>query len=82
MARGSIVINLDHCKGCGFCVAFCPTDVLELSSAFNGKGYHPPHMVNPDKCSGCNLCGMYCPDFAIYGYRYADQKVKEAEIAS
>jgi len=25
---------------------------------------------------------MYCPDFAIYGYRYADQKVKEAEIAS
>lgn len=81
MARGSVVVNLDHCKGCGFCVAFCPTDVLELSSAFNAKGYHPPHMVKPDKCSGCNLCGMYCPDFAIYGYRYPVQKEKEAEHA-
>lgn len=82
MARGSVVVNLDHCKGCGFCVAFCPTDVLELSSAFNAKGYHPPHMVKPDKCSGCNLCGMYCPDFAIYGYRYPEQKEKEAGHAS
>jgi 2-oxoglutarate ferredoxin oxidoreductase subunit delta len=43
--------------------------VLELSSAFNSKGYHPPHVVAPEKCSGCDLCGMYCPDFAIYGYR-------------
>lgn len=45
---------------------FCPTHVLALSSAFNSKGYHPPHVVNPEKCSGCDLCGMYCPDFAIY----------------
>jgi 2-oxoglutarate ferredoxin oxidoreductase subunit delta len=40
--------------------------VLALSSAFNSKGYHPPHAVHPEKCSGCDLCGMYCPDFAIY----------------
>jgi Pyruvate/2-oxoacid:ferredoxin oxidoreductase delta subunit len=39
--------------------------VLALSSAFNSKGYHPPHVVHPEKCSGCDLCGMYCPDFAI-----------------
>jgi NAD-dependent dihydropyrimidine dehydrogenase PreA subunit len=43
--------------------------VLALSSAFNSKGYHPPHVVAPEKCSGCDLCGMYCPDFAIYGQR-------------
>jgi 2-oxoglutarate ferredoxin oxidoreductase subunit delta len=41
-----------------------------LSSAFNSKGYHPPHVIAPEKCSGCDLCGMYCPDFAIYGHRY------------
>jgi 2-oxoglutarate ferredoxin oxidoreductase subunit delta len=52
-------------------VEFCPTHVLALSSAFNSKGYHPPHVVAADKCSGCDLCGMYCPDFAIYGARYA-----------
>jgi len=70
MLRGSVVVNVDRCKGCGFCVAFCPTHCLELSSAFNSKGYHPPHLTIADKCSGCNLCGMYCPDFAIYGYHF------------
>jgi 2-oxoglutarate ferredoxin oxidoreductase subunit delta len=53
--------------------------VLELSSAFNAKGYHPPHMVTPEKCSGCNLCGMYCPDFAIFGYRFPQQDKAQKE---
>jgi 2-oxoglutarate ferredoxin oxidoreductase subunit delta len=69
MQRGSVAIIVERCKGCGFCVEFCPTKVLALSSAFNSKGYHPPHAVNAEKCSGCDLCGMYCPDFAIYGWR-------------
>jgi 2-oxoglutarate ferredoxin oxidoreductase subunit delta len=55
-------------------VEFCPTKVLALASAFNSKGYHPPHVVAPEKCSGCDLCGMYCPDFAIYGQRLPVQK--------
>ncbi|MBZ5630185.1 MAG: 4Fe-4S binding protein [Acidobacteriia bacterium] len=69
MAKGSVSIHVERCKACGFCVEFCPTKVLALSSAFNSKGYHPPQMVAPEKCSGCDLCGMYCPDFAIFGYR-------------
>jgi 2-oxoglutarate ferredoxin oxidoreductase subunit delta len=68
-AKGIVKIDVERCKACGFCVEFCPTHVLALSSAFNSKGYHPPHVVNSEKCSGCDLCGMYCPDFAIYGYR-------------
>jgi len=67
---------VERCKACGFCVEFCPTKVLALSSAFNSKGYHPPHVVAPEKCSGCDLCGMYCPDFAIYGQRVAEPKAK------
>ena len=66
MAKGRVSIVVERCKACGFCVEFCPTKVLALSSAFNSKGYHPPHVVHPEKCSGCDLCGMYCPDFAIY----------------
>ena len=77
MIRGSVVVVTERCKGCGFCVEFCPTHVLELSTAFNEKGYHPPHLLNGDKCSGCNLCGMYCPDFAIYGYK--EPGVKDAK---
>ena len=69
MAKGRVSIVVERCKACGFCVEFCPTKVLALSSAFNSKGYHPPHVVAPEKCSGCDLCGMYCPDFAIYGQR-------------
>ncbi len=71
MAKGSVQIVVERCKACGFCVEFCPTHVLALSSAFNAKGYHTPYMVHPDKCSGCDLCGMYCPDFAIFGYKEA-----------
>ena len=69
MAKGSVQIVVERCKACGFCVEFCPTHVLALSSAFNAKGYHTPYMVHPEKCSGCDLCGMYCPDFAIYGFK-------------
>ncbi len=73
-AKGTVCISVERCKACGFCVEFCPTKVLALSSAFNSKGYHPPHVVAAEKCSGCDLCGMYCPDFAIFGYRFAAPK--------
>jgi 2-oxoglutarate ferredoxin oxidoreductase subunit delta len=69
--KGRVVINADRCKGCGFCVLYCPTHVLELGSGFNRKGYHPPVVTEPNKCSGCDLCGMYCPDFAIFGVKAA-----------
>jgi 2-oxoglutarate ferredoxin oxidoreductase subunit delta len=77
VAKGRVSIVVERCKACGFCVEFCPTKVLALSSAFNSKGYHPPHVVEPEKCSGCDLCGMYCPDFAIYGHRIDDKKKTE-----
>jgi 2-oxoglutarate ferredoxin oxidoreductase subunit delta len=75
MAKGVVSITAERCKGCGFCVEFCPTKVLALSSAFNSKGYHPPYVAEPQKCSGCGLCSMYCPDFAIYGHKN-EQKAK------
>jgi len=67
--RGRVEIDEALCKGCGFCIEFCPRDVLGWSEGFNGKGYHPPKVVAPERCTGCGLCGMYCPDFAIHGYR-------------
>lgn len=68
--RGFVTITPELCKGCGFCVDFCPTDVLELSEEFNSKGYHAPVAVHPESCTGCDLCGMYCTDFAIFGSKY------------
>jgi 2-oxoglutarate ferredoxin oxidoreductase subunit delta len=68
--RGAVFVEIDRCKGCAFCVEFCPHGALELSSAFNVKGYHPPMLAHPDQCNGCDLCGLYCPDFAIFALRY------------
>ncbi len=66
---GKVFINWDRCKGCGFCIEFCPPKVLKFSDKFNNHGYHPPFLENEAGCTGCDLCGLYCPDFAIYGIR-------------
>ncbi len=63
---GEIHIIKDRCKGCGFCVEYCPKKVLEISKEFNAKGYHPPLVRNSDACRECHLCEMLCPEFAIY----------------
>lgn len=65
--RGIIYLKPERCKGCGFCIAFCPPQVLAFSEDFNAQGYHPPRLADPERCTGCDLCGLYCPDFAIYG---------------
>jgi 2-oxoglutarate ferredoxin oxidoreductase subunit delta len=66
--RGEVVIINERCKGCAFCVEYCPRDVLVLSKAFNRKGYHPPVVAKPGQCLNCNLCEMICPEFAIFSY--------------
>jgi len=64
--HGRIYIIRERCKGCGWCVTFCPRQVLEVSDEFNSKGYHPPRVVNEAACVSCGLCEMLCPEFAIY----------------
>jgi 2-oxoglutarate ferredoxin oxidoreductase subunit delta len=67
--QGKVQIYREKCKGCGYCVEFCPKKALKLSENFNSKGYHPPELVDPARCTGCNLCGSICPDFAIHAWR-------------
>jgi len=66
LTHGQVRILADRCKGCGFCVEYCPRDVLVLAEEFNRKGYHPPKVVKEGECVACNLCEMICPEFAIF----------------
>lgn len=65
VVRGKVYIINDRCKGCGYCIEFCPREVLEFSKEFNIKGYHPP-VVKSDGCLNCHYCELLCPEFAIY----------------
>jgi 2-oxoglutarate ferredoxin oxidoreductase subunit delta len=56
----------ERCKGCGFCVEFCPRNVLVFSQHINAHGYHPPHVTDESYCVNCGLCSLLCPDFAIF----------------
>ena len=62
---GIVLIDRDRCKGCGYCVEFCPKDALAMSDELNPKGYTPPKVVDKQKCLGCGLCEIICPEFAI-----------------
>ena len=73
---GEIVIMETRCKGCGFCVEYCPNDVLRLSDKYNEKGYHPPEIINADACGYCGFCQMLCPEFGIFIVR-EDEESKE-----
>jgi 2-oxoglutarate ferredoxin oxidoreductase subunit delta len=77
--QGEIHIIKERCKGCGFCVEYCPKDVLELSAEFNTKGYHPPQVTKENTCVHCGLCEMICPEFAIFVTEKPKEEVRKVE---
>ena len=68
MAKGTIVVDVELCKGCAVCVPACPSKTIALSKKVNGKGYNYLEMVN-DTCIGCANCAIVCPDGVITVYR-------------
>ncbi len=67
--KGAIVVDTERCKGCGVCVANCPTNTIALAHEVNSRGYNFVHMANPDNCTGCTNCATVCPDAVITVYR-------------
>ena len=77
-SRGIVHIKANWCKGCGFCVQHCPTDVLEMSVEYNAKGYHPPFVKTAADCTDCKFCELICPEFAIH---VETDRVEEETVA-
>lgn len=65
---GQVYVIPERCKGCRFCIEFCPEQVLEDSPGMNAKGYHYPVVVEGKEqaCVNCAFCKLVCPEFAIY----------------
>lgn len=64
--RGRVVVIEERCKGCEYCIAFCPREVLRMSRSFNPKGYHFPEVGDESQCVNCHFCEVLCPEFAIF----------------
>jgi 2-oxoglutarate ferredoxin oxidoreductase subunit delta len=73
MAKGTVVFDIENCKGCELCIQACPQDSLALSPRINAQGYHYVVLVK-DNCTGCTNCALVCPDAVITVYR---EKKKE-----
>lgn len=53
------IIEREWCKGCGICVEFCPTKVLELDEKDKAVA------ARLEDCIACRMCELRCPDLAI-----------------
>ena len=77
--RGLIYIIPERCKGCRFCIDFCPRDVLVETPKINAKGYHYPVVAEgkEDECIACQFCSILCPEFAIYTEEIVEEESVE-----
>ena len=53
------------CKGCGYCIKYCPKKVLSAEDGLNAKGYVKVKVANEADCIGCLSCSTVCPEAAI-----------------
>ena len=68
-ASFEVRFNGDVCKGCELCRAFCPKELIVMSSNINNKGYSPASIIRQEECVGCKSCALVCPDGAIEIYK-------------
>jgi len=64
-AKYRVKVNEAYCKGCGYCIEFCPKKVFDRKVELNSKGVNPPVFARPEDCIGCGQCSLLCPDLAI-----------------
>jgi 2-oxoglutarate ferredoxin oxidoreductase subunit delta len=62
---GQVFIDKDRCKGCGFCVEYCPRDVLKMGNEMSSKGYQLAKVEDGARCLACGFCEFICPEFAV-----------------
>ena len=77
ISRGTLVIDVERCKGCDLCIDACKPNVLTMTrTRRNSQGYLYPEL-SPG-CTACHACAQICPDFVFQVWKY-DEPVQEGE---
>ena len=68
---GRIVVDARVCKGCGYCINFCPKKVIHFGETRNSSGYgnRVAEQIGGADCVACKTCAIVCPDSAITVYK-------------
>jgi len=66
--RGKITIDVKRCKGCEYCIIYCPKKCITLSHDINMLGVRYAEFSNPEACIACNICARVCPEVCIEVY--------------
>ena len=53
-----VTINSMMCKGCGYCIKFCPKHILEMSKERSDKGHFYPVNIDESACTSCAICAL------------------------
>ena len=72
LTRGTIVIDVESCKGCDLCIDACRPGVLAMTvHDRNTHGYLYPLLVSPG-CTACRACAQICPDFVFQVWKFRE----------
>lgn len=61
----NVHLNKLLCKGCQYCVEFCPQGILCMGKERNAKGFFTPVLTQEEKCTACAVCARVCPEGAL-----------------
>ncbi|HET6812268.1 MAG TPA: 4Fe-4S dicluster domain-containing protein [Acidimicrobiales bacterium] len=79
LTRGTVVIEVERCKGCELCIPACRPGVLSMSEETNAHGFRFP-LLSPG-CTACRACREVCPDFVFEVYRFDEPQLLEVDDA-
>jgi 2-oxoglutarate ferredoxin oxidoreductase subunit delta len=80
VTRGTVVIDVEKCKGCELCIDACPPGVLSMTvEDRNDRGYRYPQLY--PGCIACRICAQICPDFCFEVWKY-DEPVGNGVLSS
>ena len=81
LTRGTVVIDVEACKGCDLCIDACKPGVLAMTvHDRNGRGYLYPQLL--PGCTACQACAQICPDFVFQVWKYDEPVELSYETAA